>query len=65
MSTTTTTPATLILPSRAPLLTRTGWGAWLVALIVLCALVPVLNLVFQSEIKNIKQDELRPFLRNL
>ena len=36
---------TLTLPSRAPLLTRTGWGAWLVALIVLCALVPVLNLV--------------------
>ena len=35
----------LILPSKAPLLTRTGWGAWLVALIMLCALVPVLNLV--------------------
>ena len=35
----------LILPARAPLLTRTGWGAWLVALIVLCALVPLLNLV--------------------
>jgi urea transport system permease protein len=44
MSTTTTTTPTLILPSRAPLLTRTGWGAWLAALIVLCALVPVLNL---------------------
>ena len=36
---------TLTLPSQAPLLSRTGWGAWLVALIVLCALVPVLNLV--------------------
>ena len=35
----------LVLPSRAPLLTRTGWGAWLAALVVLCALVPVLNLV--------------------
>ncbi len=44
MSTTTTTTPTLILPSHAPLLTRTGWGAWLAALIVLCALVPVLNL---------------------
>ena len=37
--------STLTLPSRAPLLTRTGWGAWLAALIVLCALVPLLNLV--------------------
>ncbi|MFZ4626263.1 MAG: ABC transporter permease subunit, partial [Rhodoferax sp.] len=36
--------STLILPSKSPLLTRTGWGAWLGALIVLCALVPVLNL---------------------
>jgi urea transport system permease protein len=36
---------TLTLPSRAPLLTRTGWGTWLAALVVLCALVPVLNLV--------------------
>ena len=35
----------LTLPSQVPLLTRTGWGAWLAALIVLCALVPVLNLV--------------------
>ena len=32
------------LPSRAPLMTRTGWLAWLAALVVLCALVPVLNL---------------------
>ena len=38
-------PMTVQLPSRAPLLTRTGWGAWLAALIVLCALVPLLNLV--------------------
>jgi urea transport system permease protein len=36
--------STLILPSKAPLLTRSGWAAWLVALIVLCALAPVLNL---------------------
>ncbi len=35
----------LTLPSKEPLLTRTGWGAWLAALVVLCALVPLLNLV--------------------
>ncbi|MEN9467869.1 MAG: hypothetical protein RL081_1870 [Pseudomonadota bacterium] len=35
---------TLILPSKAPLLTRRGWSAWLAALVVLCALAPVLNL---------------------
>ncbi len=34
----------LVLPAPQPLLTRTGWGAWLAALVVLCALVPVLNL---------------------
>lgn len=33
------------LPVRAPLLTRTGWTAFLVALIAVCALAPVLNLV--------------------
>lgn len=33
------------LPARAPLLTRTGWTAFLVALIAVCALAPVLNLV--------------------
>ena len=33
-----------LLPAKNPLMTRTGWGAWLMALIVLCALVPVLNL---------------------
>ena len=32
------------LPAKEPLLTRSGWGAWLVALIVLCALAPLLNL---------------------
>jgi urea transport system permease protein len=35
----------VILPRRAPLLTRTGWTAFLVALIAVCALAPVLNLV--------------------
>ena len=34
----------ITLPTPHPLLSRTGWAAWLAALIVLCALVPVLNL---------------------
>ena len=33
------------LPTPQPLLTRAGWAAWLAALIILCALVPVLNLM--------------------
>ncbi len=33
------------LPGRAPLLSRAGWAAFLVALIVVCALAPVLNMV--------------------
>ncbi|MBP9942126.1 MAG: hypothetical protein KBF33_12160, partial [Comamonas sp.] len=32
------------LPSRKPLLTKAGWSAFMVALIVVCALAPVLNL---------------------
>jgi urea transport system permease protein len=32
-------------PQRAPLLTRTGWSAFLLALIAVCAVAPVLNLV--------------------
>ncbi len=39
-----TSLSTLVLPFKAPLLTRSGWAAWLFALIVLCALAPVLNL---------------------
>ncbi|MDT7521107.1 urea ABC transporter permease subunit UrtC [Rhodoferax sp. TBRC 17198] len=35
----------ITLPTPQPLLSRTGWVAWLAALIVLCALVPVLNLM--------------------
>jgi urea transport system permease protein len=35
----------ITLPNPQPLLTRTGWAAWLAALIVLCALVPALNLM--------------------
>jgi urea transport system permease protein len=33
------------LPPKGPLFTRGAWGAWLTAVIVLCAVVPVLNLV--------------------
>ena len=36
---------TLVLPSPAPLLSKSGWAAWLLVAIVLCALVPLLNLV--------------------
>jgi urea transport system permease protein len=32
------------LPARSPLLSRTGWAAFLVALIIVCAVAPVLNL---------------------
>ena len=35
----------LVLPTPAPLLSKSAWAAWLVAAIVLCALVPLLNLV--------------------
>ena len=33
------------LPTRAPLLTKTGWTAFLVALVAVCAIAPVLNLL--------------------
>jgi urea transport system permease protein len=35
----------LTLPGPAPLLSRTGWSAFIVALIVVCAVAPVLNMV--------------------
>jgi urea transport system permease protein len=35
----------LALPARAGLLTRTGWAAFLLALILICAVAPVLNLM--------------------
>jgi urea transport system permease protein len=44
MTTTTTTSSTLVLPAPAPLMGRRGWAAWLAAVIVVCALAPVLNL---------------------
>ena len=39
------TPTPVSLPAPAPLLTRTGWSAFIVALIVVCAVAPVLNMV--------------------
>ena len=35
----------LVLPTPAPVLSRTGWAVWLAALVLLCGLVPVLNLL--------------------
>lgn len=37
------------LPQKGPLLTRNGWGAILVALLVVCAVAPVLNLVVPAD----------------
>lgn len=39
-----TTPNSIQLPAPAPLLTRTGWTGFIVALIVVCAVAPALNL---------------------
>ena len=36
-------------PERAPLMTRTGWAAFLVALIVVCAVAPILNLLVPQD----------------
>ena len=41
---TTPSPTSIQLPAPAPLLTRGGWSAFIVALIVVCAVAPVLNL---------------------
>ena len=40
----TTSSSSLQLPAPAPLLTRGGWSAFIIALIVVCAVAPVLNL---------------------
>jgi urea transport system permease protein len=42
---TATTSSNLNLPTPAPLLTKGGWSAFLLALIVVCAVAPVLNLI--------------------
>ena len=34
----------VVLPAKGPLLTRSGWSAFMVALIAVCAVAPVLNL---------------------
>jgi len=36
---------TIVLPTPAPVLSRTGWVVWLAVLALLCGLVPVLNLL--------------------
>ncbi|WP_425459294.1 urea ABC transporter permease subunit UrtC [Hydrogenophaga borbori] len=41
-------PTTVVLPARAPLLTRAGWSAFLAALLAVCALAPVLNLLLPA-----------------
>ncbi|MDO8889637.1 MAG: urea ABC transporter permease subunit UrtC [Hydrogenophaga sp.] len=45
MSTPPNVPAAVSLPQPGPLLTRTGWSAFVVALLVVCAVAPLLNLV--------------------
>ena len=42
------TPA-IELPARAPVLTGAGWSAFIIALIVVCAVAPLLNLVMPAD----------------
>ncbi|NBY26284.1 MAG: urea ABC transporter permease subunit UrtC, partial [Betaproteobacteria bacterium] len=42
------TPA-LVLPNPAPLLSRAGWQAFMVALLLVCAVAPVLNLLVPKD----------------
>lgn len=44
MTATTTTTPIVLWPAKGPLLTRSGWGAVIAALLGVCALAPVLNL---------------------
>ncbi len=39
----------VLIPKKSPLLSRTGWSAFIVALIVVCAVAPVLNLLVPKE----------------
>ena len=48
MSTPNIVKPAIQLPGKAPLLSGRGWTAWLVALVTLCALVPLLNLVIPA-----------------
>ena len=45
MNPTNTAALTVMLPKKGALLTRTGWSAFIVALLMVCALAPVLNLL--------------------
>ena len=45
MNPTNTAALTVMLPKKGSLLTRTGWSAFIVALLMVCALAPVLNLL--------------------
>lgn len=42
-------PVPVELPARKPLLTRSGWTAFLVALVMVCAVAPLLNLVVPAD----------------
>ena len=39
----------VVLPSKGPLLTRSGWSAFIVALIAVCAVAPLLNLAVPTD----------------
>ena len=41
--------ARFVLPARTPVLSRTGWSAFIVALLVVCAVAPVLNLLVPKD----------------
>ena len=43
------TSSQLTLPTPAPLLTRSGWSAFIVALLVVCVLAPALNLLVPKD----------------
>nr|WP_068172150.1 urea ABC transporter permease subunit UrtC [Hydrogenophaga taeniospiralis] len=42
-------PASVTLPQAGPLLTRAGWSAFIVALLVVCAVAPLLNLFVPAD----------------
>ena len=46
---TNASPSSLGLPEKGPLLARSGWGAILVALLVVCAVAPALNLLLPAD----------------
>ena len=43
------TTQTIQLPARTPLLTRAGWSTFIVALLVVCAVAPVLSLLVSPD----------------